>query len=452
MAAVMMTKEWLVKHCKQRGLYQTPYLNDKLYLQCQAICDIENLDDYTGVKLLYLEENCLESMNGIQPLKQLQCLILDLSHNNLKDGNGVLEIALAMPRLAVLYLTGNPFISRMPHYRKNIIGNLKKLTHLDDRPVFWDERLYAEAWVRGGQDAETAERDIVRQIRAEEETKQFESMRRIREQSMEERVHVPRPNYLQFDPKELGEDAPEMCGPHDQSPKQQILCESKDVQNELSLTPPGEIAVSVGSECSRGVHQAYLSCAALDAATDSSVESRSHQSELSSSVKTTSNRNNAASLKEDSSQQQFEERPANNPLFNNCTNPPGYYELQKNWPRANLSMISSKVQSKCLPGLVGSNIQADSFSTIHNNTLFSEKMAKSGDSKAEPGQCELMQYVSEDQRTQKAAPRFSSLRESGRDALASLVTLDMTSNIHRKLDSTVKDENNLLLSLQAMGE
>ncbi|KAG6544917.1 hypothetical protein Mapa_013609 [Marchantia paleacea] len=138
-----------------------------------------------GVKLLYLEENCLESMNGLQPLKQLQCLylrknfiksidhieglqfldtldisqnyisclenlskslrlrvlvvshnqlesiesiahltscpsimILDLSHNELKDGDGVLKIALSLPKLAVLYLSGNPCISRMPHYRK----------------------------------------------------------------------------------------------------------------------------------------------------------------------------------------------------------------------------------------------------------------------------------------------------------------------------------------------
>ncbi|KAL3698836.1 hypothetical protein R1sor_012912 [Riccia sorocarpa] len=312
--AVVMTKEWLLKHCKERGLYQTPYLNDRLYLQCQAICDIQNLEEYTGVKLLYLEENCLESMNGLQSLKQLQCLILDLSHNKLNDGNGLLEIAQGLPRLAVMYLTGNPCISRMPHYRKNIIGNIKNLTHLDDRPVFWDERLYAEAWLRGGHEAETAERDRVRQIRADEETKQFESMRRMREQSMEERLHVARPNYLHFDPEELGEDDPDTCDPNDRTQVHQPRGMENSQQTELSHTLPGE----------------------------------------------------------------------------------------KEW--------------------VGSDLKADSYCNIHNNTLFSENTVTGGDPELEPLRPDLPKQ--EDQEPEQTSRPFSTVRQSGRYALASLATLE----------------------------
>ena len=64
-----------------------------------------------------------------------------------------------MPDLRVLNLMGNPVIKKIPTYRKTMIVRCKHLTYLDDRPIREKERAIAEAWGRGGREAERAERE-----------------------------------------------------------------------------------------------------------------------------------------------------------------------------------------------------------------------------------------------------------------------------------------------------
>jgi hypothetical protein len=54
-----MTPQALLEACKEHDGYETPELNDTLYLHFKGFRRIENLHPYTGLKSLWLESNGL---------------------------------------------------------------------------------------------------------------------------------------------------------------------------------------------------------------------------------------------------------------------------------------------------------------------------------------------------------------------------------------------------------
>ncbi|XP_014241798.1 dynein assembly factor 1, axonemal homolog isoform X2 [Cimex lectularius] len=71
-----MTTESLRKLCKEHKLYTTPNLNDVLYLHYQGFTKIENLDEYTGLKSLWLAHNALSKIENLENQTALKCLYL----------------------------------------------------------------------------------------------------------------------------------------------------------------------------------------------------------------------------------------------------------------------------------------------------------------------------------------------------------------------------------------
>uniref|UniRef100_A0A182QG94 Dynein axonemal assembly factor 1 homolog n=1 Tax=Anopheles farauti TaxID=69004 RepID=A0A182QG94_9DIPT len=75
-----MTKKTIQASCRKNKLYLTPHLNDVLYLHYSGYNSIECLEEYVGLKCLWLECNAISTISGLEHQSQLRCLYL---HNNL---------------------------------------------------------------------------------------------------------------------------------------------------------------------------------------------------------------------------------------------------------------------------------------------------------------------------------------------------------------------------------
>ena len=79
---------------------------------------------------------------------------LDLSDNKIETEDIIPEVLQKMCNLSVVYLQNNGFNKKISHYRKTLITKIPTLKYIDDKPIFEDEKRYADAWARGGLEEE----------------------------------------------------------------------------------------------------------------------------------------------------------------------------------------------------------------------------------------------------------------------------------------------------------
>jgi dynein assembly factor 1 len=66
-----------IRFCiKRKELYESPGLNERLYLHNKGFTEIRNLEPFTEVSSLFLEGNELTKIDGLSAQKQLQSLYL----------------------------------------------------------------------------------------------------------------------------------------------------------------------------------------------------------------------------------------------------------------------------------------------------------------------------------------------------------------------------------------
>lgn len=224
-----------VLHLNNQALLEVPealehYTGVKsLHLSCNGLARLDHLGPLASLRCLFAQQNCLGTLDGIEgcaelstlnvsnnqlrsldaavlePLERLETMmaahnrlrtaesvrgllarptvtVLDLQHCALEEPEAVTDVVMRLPNLKVLYLMGNPVVSKIKNYRRTLISSIPTLTYLDQRPVFPEERRMAEAWARGGRDAEKAEREAIGAEKRAKEERNFQAFRQMVEE------------------------------------------------------------------------------------------------------------------------------------------------------------------------------------------------------------------------------------------------------------------------------
>lgn len=169
---------------------------DSLNLSDNLIEKVEGLEGNAKLNTLLLQRNSI-GVNGLSDLQGLLCLsnlsVLDISNNKIEDEAVLTEVLKQIPNLKVLHLNGNPFCKKIPNYRKVVIACLSNLVYLDDRPIFEDERLFAESFVKGGLQAEREQRRLWSEEKEAERVKQHQAFKEFISRGRAEAANVRSP-------------------------------------------------------------------------------------------------------------------------------------------------------------------------------------------------------------------------------------------------------------------
>lgn len=155
------------------------------------ISKIEGLGNLPMLDTIQLKRNRIGRTGGLSDvLGLLECPTLtcvDISDNYIDDEAILPEVWMKMPKILVIYMQGNGCTKKIKNYRKTVISSIPDLRYLDDRPVFEDDRAFAEAWARGGIEEERKERERIRKDKEEKHWKNHEAFQDMINRAREEK-------------------------------------------------------------------------------------------------------------------------------------------------------------------------------------------------------------------------------------------------------------------------
>lgn len=130
----VMTPEEIRLSCRENDGYDTPELNDKLYLHFRGYKRIENLDSYVGCKAIWLDSNGFDKIEGLSCLINLRCLYL--GKNLISKIEGLENLSL----LTTLDLSNNRLTKienlacctalQIVNFSRNALSTVEAISHL----------------------------------------------------------------------------------------------------------------------------------------------------------------------------------------------------------------------------------------------------------------------------------------------------------------------------------
>ena len=103
---------------------------------------IDGLQNCRLLQSLTLSHNYLSDFTSVEHLGQCSSTLtsIDLSDNKLVTDDRMFNL---IPQVKCLYLSGNPLVREVTHYRRTVIATLSELMYLDQRGVDHEERIMA---------------------------------------------------------------------------------------------------------------------------------------------------------------------------------------------------------------------------------------------------------------------------------------------------------------------
>jgi hypothetical protein len=129
-----MSVEEIRLSCRENDGYDSPELNEKLYLHFRGFKKIENLESYVSVKAIWLDSNGFQKMEGLSSLLNLRCLYLGKNLISKIEGleglHNLTTLDLSNNRLTAIENLSCCSSLQIVNFSRNALQSVESIRHL----------------------------------------------------------------------------------------------------------------------------------------------------------------------------------------------------------------------------------------------------------------------------------------------------------------------------------